>query len=211
MAANDYYQNPPYARPALHTYPSSITTQPMTKPYHDYANDSQSELQATSPFDDRTYPYSHPTAPQRTRSDDADPFQDENAIPMRGRRKMADSTTSVAPMLPHEMEDPFVRDVDQQKQRRNKKETSWLRGRITWVVYILTAVQLIVFIVEIVKNGKYLQENFGPTQIADSIVCSRPDQVAHRDTSFVQSNDRSFAIRADQHGFSLSALHAHDA
>lgn len=158
MAADDYYEDSSYARPAQYTYPQSIDRSAASKPYYDYTNDSQPQLRVTSPFDDRAYPYSRPTPPHRNESEDVDPFRDGNAIPMSGRAKMADSTTSVAPMLPHQMEDPFVRDADEQRSREKTQEQGWFKGKITWVVYVLTIVQVIVFIVEIVKNGTCLEQ-----------------------------------------------------
>jgi uncharacterized membrane protein len=41
------------------------------------------------------------------------------------------------------------------KNRRSGMGMFKTKGRIPWVVYILTTAQVIVFIVEIVKNGTY--------------------------------------------------------
>jgi hypothetical protein len=130
-----------------------------TNPYHD--DPSRQERGAvspvTSPFDDD---HTHPFARQHSDTSylnprshgDSDPFDDGNAIPLSGRKSAAASTQTIAPMLPPE--DPFVRDIDPRKRREQEKRQGWFHGQITWVVYILTVVQLIVFIVEIVRNGK---------------------------------------------------------
>lgn len=156
MAANDYYQqsnsryqlNPQddYAR---FGYRTDAPLPPVPSTAH-----------SPSPFDDRTYPYQHQTPSQSYAGsggrihDDADPFEDENAIAMNSRRKH-DSSTTIAPILPHEQDDPFVRDADPNKRkgRRRKEKDGWFSGKITWVVYFLSAVELIVFLAEIIKNG----------------------------------------------------------
>lgn len=40
-------------------------------------------------------------------------------------------------------------------EKRRKKE-GWFSGRITWVVYFLTLVQIGVFVGEIIKNGMFM-------------------------------------------------------
>lgn len=52
------------------------------------------------------------------------------------------------------MDDPFVRDADPRKKRRRKVKEGWFKGKITWVVYVVSVVELVVFIAEIIKNGK---------------------------------------------------------
>jgi membrane associated rhomboid family serine protease len=41
----------------------------------------------------------------------------------------------------------------EKKRRRQKKKEGWFSGRITWVVYTLTIVQIGVFVGELIKNG----------------------------------------------------------
>ena len=43
------------------------------------------------------------------------------------------------------------------KRRKSKKKKGWFSGRVTWVVYLLTAVQVGVFVGELIKNGMLLQ------------------------------------------------------
>jgi hypothetical protein len=148
MAARSYYNSAP-----SHT----------VNPYHD--DPSRQELGAvspvTSPFDDD---HTHPFARQHTDTSylsarqhaDSDPFDDGNAIPLSGRKSATGSTQTIAPMLPPE--DPFVRDIDPRKQRARERRQGWFHGQITWVVYVLTVIQLIVFIVEIVRNGKLVNK-----------------------------------------------------
>jgi len=55
------------------------------------------------------------------------------------------------------MDDPFVRDADPRKKRRRKsapqQEDGWFKGKITWVVFTLSIIELAVFIAQLVKNG----------------------------------------------------------
>lgn len=73
---------------------------------------------------------------------------------MSGRRQKHDSQASVAPILPHEQEDPFVRDAQPRKRGKKKEKEGWFTGKITWVVFACTIVQLVVFIAMLVKNGE---------------------------------------------------------
>ncbi|KAI7343731.1 rhomboid-domain-containing protein [Hortaea werneckii] len=156
MAAHDYSrQNSYYTSPqddyARFGYRTDAPLPPLP-----------SSAQSQSPFNDTTYPYKYPNPSQSYAGsqgrihDDADPFEDENAIPMSGRRPKHDSNATIQPILPHQQEDPFVRDADPHKRRRrrrDKEKSGWFSGKITWVVYILSAVELVVFIAEIIKNA----------------------------------------------------------
>lgn len=150
MAANDYYN----------LYPQS-----HTRPYHDRADGTESPLPPLpyqSPFNDSVHRlYSHETpAPSYSGAsgrinDDSDPFDDGHAIPLNGRKPKHESTQTISPILPHEQDDPFVRDADPRKQKRRRSSgEGWFKGKITWVVFILSFVQLVVFIAEIIRNGK---------------------------------------------------------
>lgn len=88
-----------------------------------------------------------------------DPFADNDAVPLRDYQKSRkhDSQASVAPMIqPAEYDDPFVRDAEPKRSRRRKesKEQGWFKGKITWVCFILSIIQIVVFIYELVRNGK---------------------------------------------------------
>lgn len=156
MAAHDYYS----AHPPTYNYSPS--------PYHEYSDPHDAPLPPVpqqSPFDDRASPYPH-QSPQQSYAGaggrihhDADPFDDGNAIPLNGRKPKHDTTEMVSPVLPHEQDDPFVRDAEPRGERRRKHrhapppEQGWFKGKITWVVFVLTFAQLVVFIAEIIRNG----------------------------------------------------------
>lgn len=157
MAAHDYYTN------NNHNYYNAT-------PYDNYSYRNDAPLppvpqQPQSPLDDRAGPYSH-QAPQHSYSGasgrnhhDGDPFDDGNAIPLDGRKpNKYDSTNTVSPVLPHEQDDPFVRDADPRRKRRRtdglaSAKQGWFKGRITWMVFILTFAQIVVFVAELIRNG----------------------------------------------------------
>lgn len=138
MAANDYYHST--------SYPST--------PYHDYTNNNAPLPPLPSP-----YAHSEYSVPSRTYSGvSGDPYHDNDSIPLSERKKH-DSSQPVSPVLPHEGDDPFVREADpsrpkRKKRRRRHAKQGWFTGKITWVVFVLTVIQLIVFLAEIIKNGK---------------------------------------------------------
>lgn len=142
MAANEYFARPQHA------------------PYHDnsYSNSPLPPLPQSShsPYSDNSYPYSHQQygSSSTTKLASNDPYDDENSIPLSGQRAKHASATTLSPILPHEQDDPFVRDADPRKGKRRKGKDGWFRGKITWVVYVLSIIQLAVFIAEVAKNGK---------------------------------------------------------
>ncbi|TKA73074.1 hypothetical protein B0A49_02157 [Cryomyces minteri] len=138
--------------------PSTRQTLQDTSPYY--------VSPVTSPFDDRAYP-AYPEPSQRGYGSDtgyfgasdghnnshADPFSDPTAVPLRSQKPKLDASVDPAPYMP-DSEDPFVRDRKATKRHRKRKgKEGWFTGKVTWVVYVLTLVQIVVFIVEIIKNS----------------------------------------------------------
>lgn len=177
-----------------------------------------------SPFDDHntnTFPYPSPSPSQsyshghgRVEYDQV-PFEEADAIPMTTPKSKYASETTVSPILPHEQNDPFVRDVDTSKpkhrRQQSKSKDGWFRGQITWVVYVLTTIQLCVFIVEIIKNGEFLSfglehETLSGMQLlmlTENFFCSRLDEVTHRDPPLLQPDDWTESICDDQYGLQV--------
>lgn len=150
MASHEYYTqyNPPNAHPSATQYQG----------YQGYSSkhDAPLPIPPTSPFDDQ---YAHhlpspatPSASGRLHHD-TDPFADNNAIPLRNKYE---TNQTISPILPHDHDDDFIRDVDprQQKRQHNNKKDGWFRGKITWCVFVLSFAQLVVFIAEIARNGE---------------------------------------------------------
>ena len=156
MAANDYY-NDPYSSDSHLRQPTSYAP-PKQDPY------GAPVSPVASPFSDQQYsayaPSRPSSLPKSTRYNGAtlgdhtsDPFTDQNAVPLRPPNDNMDD-----PKVKHYTADSqgqlhavrgFSRDG-----RRTWKERLF-GGKITWVVYFFTLVQLVVFIAEIIKNGKF--------------------------------------------------------
>ncbi|KAF1849316.1 rhomboid family membrane protein-like protein [Cucurbitaria berberidis CBS 394.84] len=177
MAANDYYNTsypPPNSQPhgkadaplppipnAQHavspissspfndnTYPPYPSTThssgaldgyPVNTSYSNTSYNPPSQYDSTSYLNDPPHRYDPPAGRH------PDPFADQNAIPLQSQLKM-DSRS------------PTRYDGDPERfgagvERKKKKKKGWFSGRVTWVVYILTTVQIGVFVGELIKNG----------------------------------------------------------
>ena len=151
MAANDYFNNHP-----TNSYP-----------YHpgDYTSNTNGVDQvgnatpyAASPFVDSTYS-TRPTPSQQSIASDTpfyganglprrpqDPFSDNNAIPMQAQGTKLGNPIGMGSLSAF--------DHDDSKQSRIKRKMKgFVKKRQPWVVYILSFVQLCVFIAEFAKNG----------------------------------------------------------
>jgi len=176
----------------------------------------------SSPFDDDQFSYRHnqpspssyPSTPQGMMGAQSDPFEDDDAVPLRNYRPKHASQTSVAPIVTPEYNDPFVRDVKRQGRRRSQRDiplqSGWFKGQITWVCFILSIIQIAVFIAELARNGKRATLwNSLPNELLTRLSCL--DRVTCRDSSAVQPHDWTISLCPDQHGSTLSALHAQHA
>ncbi|CAN9160948.1 unnamed protein product [Alternaria alternata] len=168
MAANDYYGN---SHPGQSNDRNDAPLPPVP------GNHTQHSVSpVSSPFDDRPYPthtassgalggypidtsysntsYQPPTQYSSTAhindpyARQPDPFADQNAIPLQTQPKMDGSSPT------RYNGDPEYYGMGvEPKRRKSKKKKGWFSGRVTWVVYLLTAVQVGVFVGELIKNG----------------------------------------------------------
>lgn len=84
-----------------------------------------------------------------------DQYDDRDSIPLNGRSKQDHRTTVEGRQAVLVDDDPFIRDAKPNRRSgRRDDEDGWFRGKITWVVFVLTTAQIIVFLAEIIKNGK---------------------------------------------------------
>ncbi|KAF2863145.1 rhomboid-domain-containing protein, partial [Piedraia hortae CBS 480.64] len=74
------------------------------------------------------------------------PDEEDDAIPMNGPKH--NSTTTLSPILHSEADE-----TGEMRRSPKRRKSGWFSGRVTWVVYILTLVQLIVFIAQLVRNA----------------------------------------------------------
>lgn len=168
MAANDYYntqhgQPQPYGRQdaALPPLPGSQAhhaVSPISSPFDERQYHSSGALggypdtsYSNAPSNSNTqYPNRYDLPSGRPN----DPFADQNAIPLHAQPKMdghkpGDGSPTRYYADPEQYPLP-------NREKRRKKKNGWLSGRITWVVYLLTTVQVGVFVGELIKNGRLL-------------------------------------------------------
>lgn len=155
MSSHNYYTNA-YSDPPQTSYANA---------YHDHDRRTDAPLPplpydpSPPPFAD---PYRQPSSTAQSSRYDSDPYEDRDAIPLgeRERERKHGSMHSVAPILPpqHPDDDAFVRDAKPGKRRRRGEEREedegWFRGKITWVCFFMSSVQLIVFLAEVIKYGE---------------------------------------------------------
>lgn len=175
MASNNYYnqnhyrdQSPygQYEDPSYHgasgrRQDAPLPPVPGTSDYPSEAHQSP----FNTPFDDDQRPYNsyNPSTQSLNKqysyadSGQHDPFEDRNAIPLQTHpgkspygQTYGDAPSPTAAMANAERfgGSPGKSQEDQQTRRRDK----WLKN-IPYAVYTLTLVQIIVFLVEIIKNG----------------------------------------------------------
>ncbi|KAK1913777.1 hypothetical protein P3342_007021 [Pyrenophora teres f. teres] len=223
MAANDYF-NP--SGPPQHNNNNNAPL-PPTPGNHP----QQSISPVSSPFDDRPYPvqthssgalggypidtsYSNTSYQQPTQYDSTahindpyarqpDPFADQNAIPLQNQQNQHKNDGD-APMRFNNDPEYYGMGV-QPARKKSKKKKGWLSGRVTWVVYILTAVQVGVFIGELVKNGT---SDKGKVKSGADNIYRLTNRITHPNQTNLQHHDRALTLRPDQHGRPLHALHA---
>lgn len=154
MAFNPYHNPDPdphrYTRREDAPLPPLPTSTAAGRPYAHvdtyHGNGDLSPI--TSPFEDRAFEYPDYPRPIPTNQQPGyheDPFADLNAVPMH--KMKIDATAVESPM---EGDERALGDTG----RRRKRNKAWYKGKVTWVVYILTFIQVVVFVVEIIRNGK---------------------------------------------------------
>lgn len=102
--------------------------------------------------------------------------------------------TQYAPVYPQPIPEPLVEPPQPKRRRRG---IFGFRGKIPWVTYILTIVQIAVFIVELVKNCKVLLRNPLENRMLTDMSHSSTNRITHPNQTAVQSYDRSFSICDD--------------
>ena len=159
MAANEYYNpaasrlghrnsNPPspihspdsYSVYSQHTQPST-QYEPSTlhedSHYRPYADHSQQSI-----------PSSYYASGGGGRENDTSAYADD--IPLRQHPSKHDSA---APLQDHLPDDPAIIDRPSQNAARKRRKKGFFGGKIPWVVYTFTLIQVAVFIAELAKNG----------------------------------------------------------
>jgi hypothetical protein len=164
MASHDYYNSHNYDYDNHHdTSYHGNSNQRLEAPLPSLPGESNQHPSAygshaspfNTPFDD-SYTSYNPSRqsldqyPQQTRSHD--PFTDNNAIPLQSQPYS--NNKSDKPESPMVAEDQRFPPFDQQPPPMQDGGKGWRRRKVPWAVYTLSLIQIIVFIVEIAKNGK---------------------------------------------------------
>ncbi|KAF2424895.1 rhomboid-domain-containing protein [Tothia fuscella] len=198
MASNDYYNQFHQQDTSYHNHQAGRTNQPLppipsspsTRPPNPYI-DTTGIAPVTSPFEDTTYPayprpsqsynhmpdYTDSPPPGNAKHQPHDPFRDSNAIPLQSQQSLkAGGNVASSPTSAMGEAEQQYGSSERRRRRRNsrsrrgerRKKDGWFRGKITWAVFFLTLVQLIVFIVELVRNAQLtgtpiaIRPNFNP-------------------------------------------------
>ncbi|KAI9816913.1 MAG: hypothetical protein M1827_001558 [Pycnora praestabilis] len=172
MAANDYYNPASLDRYSDHNYnPSIQPPSPSKTPANPIHATAAADSPVSSHFDERMYQsYSHSLQHQPSfsadsayhgansgRIEDQTPYADD--IPLReypqklGTQGWAGSESQQYLPSPDGKQPDPMENAGNGSQRRRKGRGGFFSGKIPWVVYILTTIQVGVFIAEIVKNS----------------------------------------------------------
>lgn len=163
MAANDYSNSP--SDPSGKRVDGPLP--PLPNPYSSYnPNTQQYNTSSTStPFEDSSYrPHGRQSSQSlvydtNTGSHDYYPGSYSDNIPLRPQQRKSSSDLLNPNHRPSDTEGarpPLgTRKKSRTRSTRYKKKGLW-SGRIPFVVYFLTTVQIVVFTAELIKNGKRL-------------------------------------------------------
>lgn len=177
MAANEYYSDRPSSRYSRQNSDLPRPRLPPPSPSYSAYKPSNAETivsPITDSFDEPTYPAHNQRNQQALGVDsmyrgagvigdrDANPYADD--IPLRPRPPPKDSEEQRGqdPRRGYSNEDgSFVGSAKHRdpESRQRRRRSGMFRGKIPWVVYILTLIQVSVFIAELAKNGE--QEPLG--------------------------------------------------
>ncbi|KAL8715398.1 MAG: hypothetical protein Q9220_000731 [cf. Caloplaca sp. 1 TL-2023] len=167
MAANDYY-NPPDSRAHQRRSDAPLPPVPDYELPHHLSQKHPSSSPFTTPFDDPSYqPYGrqsrqslgseHPYygAGGAPRPYDPSPYSED--IPLRTHPSKQSHEALSYDQHRQEHEAAYAARMDAQQRSGHgngrKKRKGWFSGRVTWVVYFFTLVQIVVFIAEIARNA----------------------------------------------------------
>lgn len=106
--------------------------------YRPYADHSQASIQS---------PYYSSGGGGREQEPSA--YSDD--IPLREHPSKHDSDMAMQDHLP---DDPAIVDRPAQNAARRRRKQGFFGGKVPWVVYTLTLIQVCVFIAELAKNGE---------------------------------------------------------
>lgn len=157
MAANEYYSDE-----SRHRGRTDAALPPLPPSAFDQPTESQHSVSPiTSPFEDRSYrTYSRRSQQSISsnhdyyggRDHDPNPFSDDN-IPLENHSRKAHPGPYAQDQLRYEP-DGMNNFPPQQTRSPRSRRKKMFSGRIAWVTYAFTLIQSVVFLAELIKNGK---------------------------------------------------------
>lgn len=162
MAANEYYNSSPIPRPIRKNSNPTLSQLPPnpytaysphpTQPSAPYMSSPTFEDSGYRPYADQSQqslPSPYYASGGGGREHDQAAYTDD--IPLRPNSNKGDSN----PVMPdHLPDDPAIVDRPSQNAARRRRKQGFFGGKIPWVVYTLTLIQVCVFIAELAKNGE---------------------------------------------------------
>lgn len=160
MAANEFYSDNSGKRAR-----TDAPLPPLPPSTFDHSTEYEPSIQqntpVTSPFDDPSYrPYGRESQ-QSIQSNyqyhgggrdyDPNPFSDD--IPLKANTHKSPSGPYASDQFRYEPERTNTLAAEETRSNRRPKKKGFFSGKTPWVTYVLTLIQSIVFLVELIKNG----------------------------------------------------------
>ena len=170
MASHDYYNtgygnNPPaydHTVPPTHTFnrPSPSPSPAPSSVYTGYPGPGGHLYSPTTDHDPNHLRYSQQSLGSETghvvggRHNDADQYSEN--IPLKSHNQYANDGPSPDWMKQQPMQRPPGPEMGEPPVRAGRKQKKgFFKKKLPWVTYTLTLIQIVVFIVELVKSGVY--------------------------------------------------------
>ena len=153
MAANEYYQQSYSEQSSQHSRPNR--QRPLSR--IDHFDPSSSTL------DQSRFSQGYNSGPMSTFYESHDPRRQSDSIPLKNKSRIhttqdADDWRNQSTQYPPSPESNSPQLLPDSKGRKKVEGSfgNFFKGKIPWVVYTLTLIQISVFIAEIIKNCEYI-------------------------------------------------------
>jgi hypothetical protein len=162
MASNEYYHtNIPQPPTYDQAVPGKTHEHPPAVPGFGYASPSYNHDDPSAPYHNRESQQSFASDnghyQAAGRATDGDNYAEN--IPLKTNTQYGNANTQYGNdpdwMRQQTHYPPSPGGIEDTRQRDSRKKTGFFSKKIAWVTYILTLAQIIVFIVELVKNGEF--------------------------------------------------------
>lgn len=160
MAANDYYNSSP-SRP----HPNRLDAPLPHSPHQSFSAYNSNPTPPVAPYmsstvhspyeDSDSRPYEHSVPSPHYASGVGGREHEQNSYPDNIPLRQSPSKGESGMMMQDPLaDDPAIIDRPKDRRSRRKKKRGFFSGRIPYVVWTLTLIQVVVFIAELAKNGR---------------------------------------------------------